>query len=60
LPYSINLVPAEAAALLKPNWGEPELGLVALTLYVDVRRLIAVVCIEEESVWPISQNGRHG
>jgi hypothetical protein len=37
-----NLVPSEAATILKTNRIEPELGFPFLTLHMDMRRLMMV------------------
>jgi hypothetical protein len=59
LLYAVDFIPAEAAAVLKPDGFEPELGLVSITLDVDVRRFVRVASIKEESVGPKPQHGWH-
>jgi len=47
---SIELSPSETAAAFNNDWIQPEFGLVRRTFDVNVRRLVTIARIEEESV----------
>jgi hypothetical protein len=45
-----QILPAESSTAGESNGVQPELGDVAASLDVDILRLIAVACVEEESI----------
>jgi hypothetical protein len=57
--YTIDLVAIEPAAILKPYGAEPKLGDLVIPLHVDMLGFISISGVEEESVRPRSQYGRH-
>jgi hypothetical protein len=57
--YPVNLCSAEPTTTLKPGGIDPKFGLVIVTLNMDMGRLIAVTCVEEESVRANSQYSWH-
>src|ERR1039457_4937564 len=52
--------PAESTTSRKADRLDPKLCQSILALYVNVQWLIAVTGIEEESVWPVLKDCRHG
>jgi hypothetical protein len=50
LLYSIDLRPAESAAILQPNGIEPEFSFVLITFNMHMRRLITISGVKEESI----------
>jgi hypothetical protein len=57
---SAQLDSAEAYAGVQSHRIEPELGLRALALHMNVRRFLAIRGIEEESIGAGSQDRGHG
>jgi len=57
---AIDLISTKATTLLKPDWRQPELGLVLLALHVDMGWFVAVIRVKEEPIWAKSKNRRHG
>ena len=55
----VDLWPVETATFLKPNRVDPELSSIGFTLDVNMRWLIAITRVEEESVRAGAQNCRH-
>jgi len=56
---STNLRAGKSSTPLQSDRVKPELCQFVLTLYMDMRRFIPIPCIEEETVWPDSQNCWH-
>ena len=54
-----KLCPSKTAAAGEPYRIEPELGDTRVSLGMNVRWLVAVARIEEEPIWPNSEDGRH-
>jgi hypothetical protein len=57
--YPIDFSSAETPAVLKPDRIKPEFGLILVALNVNVRRLITVTRIKEESVRTTDQDSWH-
>ena len=55
-----NLAARKAAAVLKPDGIEPDLGAIGVALDVNVRRLSAITREEEAAVRPDAKDSRHG
>ena len=55
----LDLDSPESTTPLQPDWVEPELREVVVTLHVDMRWFIAVTSIEEEPIRAKSQRGWH-
>jgi hypothetical protein len=54
-----KLCPPKTAAAGQPYRIKPELGDARIPLDMNVRGLMTVARIEEEPIWPHSENGRH-
>ena len=54
-----QLSPRKAAALLKSDWIEPDLGPICVALDMHVRRLCAVASEEEETIRTNTENRRN-
>ncbi len=54
-----DLASRKAAAVLKPDGIEPDLGAISVALDVDVRRLDAITPEEKAAVGPDAKDGRH-
>jgi hypothetical protein len=57
--YTVHLAASEATTHLQPDRVEPKLGCEMLPLNMNVRRLITVTRIKEESIRALSQYGWH-
>jgi hypothetical protein len=53
--YPVDLISPEPASMLQSDGIEPESGCIILALDMNVRWLLAIACIEEESVGADSQ-----
>ena len=59
-PFKVpELRRTKPATARKPNRVEPELGPVSVSLHVNVRWLIPVSRVKEESIRALPKNGRH-
>jgi hypothetical protein len=47
---AIDLCTIKASIALQPNWHQPKLSFVALSFDVDMRWLIPIACVTEETV----------
>jgi hypothetical protein len=56
---AIQFVPAEAVVCCQSYGAQPELRVILIPFYMDVRRLLAFVAEEEELVGADSQDGWH-
>ena len=56
---SVDLICSKAMTVLQPNRVEPELRLAVVPFDVQVRRLVSIARIKEESVGASSKYGRH-
>lgn len=56
---AVQLHAAEILAVLKPYRSKPEFGLAVFALYVHMRWLVAVPCVEEEPIWTTAQDRGH-
>ena len=56
---AVDLWSVEAATFLEPNRVDPELSSIGFTLDVNMRSLIAITRVEEESIRAGAENGRH-
>jgi len=59
LLYPIDLISVETPAILKPDGVKPEFGLIIVTLNVNVRRLVSIARVKEESIGTNSQYSWH-
>lgn len=58
--YAVQLLVGESQVRGHLHGLDPELGLKSVATHVDVGRLAAVSCVEEEAVWSISKRRGHG
>jgi hypothetical protein len=56
----VQFVSCESSIFRKCNWPEPELGNLSISLYMNVRRFLAIGTEEDEAVWSVDQYRRHG
>ena len=57
--YAINLSSTKASTVLQSYRVKPEFSLVIISLNVNMRWLITIICIKEESIRPASQYSWH-
>ena len=57
--YPVDLISPEPASMLQSDGIELEFGCIILTLDMNVGWLLAITCIEEESVGADSQHSWH-
>jgi hypothetical protein len=57
--YAVDLISPEPAAILQSDGIEPEFGCVVLTLDMNMGWLLAITCINEESIGTDSQHSWH-
>ena len=56
---TVDLVSLETATTLHAHWVEPELGYIAVSLHVNMRRLVTVDRVYEEPIGTHAQKCRH-
>jgi len=54
------LHPREPTAALQANGVQPQFGDIIVAFDMNVGRLVPITGVEEEPVWPLTQNCRHG
>ena len=57
--YTVDLISPELASMLQSDGIEPEFDCIILALDMNVRWLLAITCIEEESGGADSQRSWH-